>query len=425
MTIVMIILGTLGSVFAVVLTVLSVINYRKPRKVSLGTSFLAGLFAIGGLLALLLLGGLWLEPLLGVPLLLVGLLLGFLRGQAVKLTWADKIVVGRNSALFIILWGFSLGLSQLLGLLGSPLLASLGLVPVLFSTGLQLGFNANLFLRRLVMRRGKPGDSLKAVIGIGGSLALLLLAGISLVISLPELIDQFPSGLTASAAEGTQQDFSRSSGSSSGQSSPEASPPAAFPNTDQFPTSGSLVLDCSGQEQRIRESSLLGYNFGGSTYSFEEAFLDYQLDFSMAVDLDQGSFKLEQGLLEVWRWQDFDPELDPSEWEVILYSREDLAGQGSLLDNGWITGKFSSTRSMWGPEEEERDLETDSNSFYGFIDEGSREVTVCLLAVGVNRKEGNQSADLAQIQSAGKQSLVGSWWSPRSCYTCQITGSQP
>jgi len=150
----MIILGTLGSVFAAVLTVLSVINYRKPRKISLGTTFLSGLLALGGLLAMLLLGGLWLEPLLGLPLLLIGLLLGFLRGQAVKLSWADKAVIGKNSALFIILWGFSLGLSQLLGLLGSPLLASLGLVPVLISTGLQLGLYGNLFLRRLVMRRG-------------------------------------------------------------------------------------------------------------------------------------------------------------------------------------------------------------------------------------------------------------------------------
>lgn len=420
----MIILGTLGSVFAAVLTALSVRNAKKPRVVSLPSTFLAGAFALGGLLALLLLGEMWLEPLLGIPLLLVGLLLGFLRGQAVKLDWAGKAVLGRNSTLFILLWGLSLGLSQLLGLLGSPLLASLGLVPVLFSTGLQLGFNANLFLRRLAMRRKAPEKNLHTVIGLAGSLALLLLVAISLVISLPELIAQFPPGLTARAAGNAGQAPSQSLGDDEADAQPDDPQPTASLAEDGLPASGSLILDCAAQEQRIRDYSLRAYNFG-SSYTFEQAFLDYQLSFSMGVDLDRGSFTMDQDLLEVWRWQDFDPEQDPPEWEVILNSQKEITAAGSLLESGWITGSFSSTRSTWGPEDEERTSEADSNDFFGYLDEAREEVTVCLLAAGANRQEGNQTADLAQLQAAGMEALIGSWWNPAHCYTCQVAATQP
>ena len=263
------------------------------------------------------------------------------------------------------------------------------------------------------------------MIGIAGSLALLLLVGITLAISLPELIDQFPSSLLVNAAEGGWQAAPLPQDDLTTVDPTVATQALSSNSSGELPSSGYLVLDCTEQEQRIRESSLLGYNFGSSTYTFEQAFLDYQLDFSMDVDLDQGSIQMEQGLLEVWRWQDYNPEQDPPEWEVILNTREGLAAQGSFVENGWISGKFNSIRTMWGPEEEEGDPEIDSNDFYGFIDEGSREVTICLLAVGVNRDEGNQSADLTQLQAAGKGSLIDNWWSPRQCYTCQITGSQP
>jgi len=186
------IIGVLGGAFAVLMTIIAAIGYRKPKKVSLVSSLLSGMIALLSLGALVFLGGIRIEPIIGLPLLVLGLLLGFLRGQAVKLRWEDEVVISRNSILFLIVWGFSLALSQFLGLLGSSLLASLGLIPAVFSTGLQLGYYGNIFLRRLFMRPGRESKIMNAMIGIGGTTALVLLVALSLILSVPDLIRRFP-----------------------------------------------------------------------------------------------------------------------------------------------------------------------------------------------------------------------------------------
>jgi hypothetical protein len=61
---------------------------------------------------------------------------------------------------FLLGWGGSLVLAQVLNMFGSALLASIGLMPLFLSTGTQLGINGNLFLRRLLMR---PPASVPAV----------------------------------------------------------------------------------------------------------------------------------------------------------------------------------------------------------------------------------------------------------------------
>lgn len=145
------ILGGLSSVFVIVLTIVSAFSLRKPRKISALSAFISGLIALLAMLVMVLIGGLRLNLLLAVPVLLFGMLLGFVRGQLVKFSLTNQQVIGRNSILFIILWGFSLGVSLLLGLLDLPIMASLGLLPVVFSTGLQMGFYVNHFLRRIVI----------------------------------------------------------------------------------------------------------------------------------------------------------------------------------------------------------------------------------------------------------------------------------
>jgi len=82
-----------------------------------------------------------------------------MRGLATRLTYKDGQVVGRNSQLFLLDWGGSLVLAQLLNLFGSAFLASVGLVPVCLSTGTQVGMNGNVFLRRLMMRPPPPVPS--------------------------------------------------------------------------------------------------------------------------------------------------------------------------------------------------------------------------------------------------------------------------
>lgn len=145
-------IGLLGGICAFVLTIIAAFNLRKPRKITVLTTLLSVLISLLALLAMILLGGLRVRGLVGVPFFLLGLLLGFLRGLTVRLSWHGRQVIAENSVLFVILWGFSLVLSLLMGMLEVPVLASLGLVPAIFSTGLQAGYYFNLFLRRITLR---------------------------------------------------------------------------------------------------------------------------------------------------------------------------------------------------------------------------------------------------------------------------------
>ena len=61
--------------------------------------------------------------------------------------------MGRNPQLFLLGWGESLVLLQLLNMLCSALLSAVGLTPVLLSTGTQVRMNGSIFLRRMMMRR--------------------------------------------------------------------------------------------------------------------------------------------------------------------------------------------------------------------------------------------------------------------------------
>jgi hypothetical protein len=58
--------------------------------------------------------------------------------------------------LFLLGWGASLVFSQVINLLGSGPLASVGLAGVYFSTGTQVGMHGLLFLRRLVFKPPRP-----------------------------------------------------------------------------------------------------------------------------------------------------------------------------------------------------------------------------------------------------------------------------
>ena len=151
MTVLFELVGGLSSLIVVVMTIVAAFSLRKPRKISALTMLISGIVAFLALLVMVLIGGLSVNPVLALPAMVLGTLFGLIRGQLVKFNLVNQQVIGRNSILFIILWGFSLGLSLLLGLLGFPLMASLGLLPVVFSTGLQIGYYLNLFLRRIVI----------------------------------------------------------------------------------------------------------------------------------------------------------------------------------------------------------------------------------------------------------------------------------
>jgi hypothetical protein len=150
-------LGGLSSFFIFVMTIIAAVSLRKPRKISALSMLISAVIAFLVLLVMLLIAGFTINPLLVVPALLFGVLLGLVRGQLVKLSLVGQQVIGRNSILLVILWGFSQAISLLLGLFDLPIISSLGLLPVVLSTGLQIGYYLNLFLRRVVIHLTDPG----------------------------------------------------------------------------------------------------------------------------------------------------------------------------------------------------------------------------------------------------------------------------
>jgi hypothetical protein len=154
-------IGFLGAVFTAAMTVLMLFTFRKERPISTFSPFLSAVLSLVMLPVFILLSGARLNLLLAIPILALGLVVGFLRGLTTRLTYKDGQVVGRNSRLFLLGWGGSLVLAQLLNLFGSALLASVGLVPMFLSTGTQVGMNGNVFLRRLMMRSPPPVPSVE------------------------------------------------------------------------------------------------------------------------------------------------------------------------------------------------------------------------------------------------------------------------
>lgn len=152
-------IGFLGAVFTVAMTVLMLFTFRKERRISTFSPLWSAVLSLVMLPVFILLSGARLNLLLAIPILTLGLLAGFLRGLTTRLTYKDGQVVGRNSRLFLLGWGGSLVLAQLLNLFGSALLASVGLVPLFLSTGTQVGMNGNVFLRRLMMQPPPPVSS--------------------------------------------------------------------------------------------------------------------------------------------------------------------------------------------------------------------------------------------------------------------------
>jgi hypothetical protein len=150
------IISILGMLFTLAMTVLTLLRSRQEKR----TSVLGPLFSILISLAILpvfiLLSGARLNLLIAIPILVVGLLVGFLRGLTIRLYYKNGQVVGKNSLLFLLGWGGSLALAQIFNILGSALLASIGLIPVFLSTGTHVGMDANVLLRRLMIKPSPP-----------------------------------------------------------------------------------------------------------------------------------------------------------------------------------------------------------------------------------------------------------------------------
>jgi hypothetical protein len=98
------------------------------------------------------LSGARLNLLVALPVVVLGLAVGFLWGLTIRLYYKGGAVMGKHSLLSLTTWFGSWILGQLLALFGSAFLASLGLLPLFFCTGTQVGTNTNLLFRRLLIK---------------------------------------------------------------------------------------------------------------------------------------------------------------------------------------------------------------------------------------------------------------------------------
>jgi hypothetical protein len=155
-------INVIGLLLTVALTIYLVLTFRKPRQVSLWGKILSVVISLAMLLFFILISGAKLNLLVGLPILIVGGVLGFIRGLAMKFSYQENQVIARGSWLFLLVWGGSWIIAQLINFFGSRLLSAVGLIPVFFSTGTQLGLDGILLLRRIVVYF-RPPPGMKAV----------------------------------------------------------------------------------------------------------------------------------------------------------------------------------------------------------------------------------------------------------------------
>ena len=141
-----------GIAVTVVMTLVMLFTFCKDRPIKPRTLLLSALLSLVMLPVLMLFSRTRLNPVVALPALVMGLLVGGIRGRTTKLVYRDGVVMGRNSMFFLLGWAGSLLLAQAVNLLGSALLSSLGIIPLFLSTGTQVGMSGDLLLRRLRLK---------------------------------------------------------------------------------------------------------------------------------------------------------------------------------------------------------------------------------------------------------------------------------
>ncbi len=141
----------LSSVLTGGATIAMLVAFRRDRRIGVGSLSLSIAISVVALLAYVLISGARTSWIAAVAALALGLAIGSVRGLTTRLSWRDGQVVGRNSWLFLLAWGCSYAIAHLLNLFHLPLLSSSGLILLCLSTGTQVGVNANILIRRLLL----------------------------------------------------------------------------------------------------------------------------------------------------------------------------------------------------------------------------------------------------------------------------------
>lgn len=141
------------SIVNTILMVLMLVSYRKPKQFKISDQLLSILLTLVTLPVFILISGASLNVFIGVGLMILGGVYGVIRGLTVKLYYADGALIGRNSMLSLAAYCGSLVLSNIMNTFDSTILASLGLAPLYFSTGIQIALNATMIMRKLLYRQ--------------------------------------------------------------------------------------------------------------------------------------------------------------------------------------------------------------------------------------------------------------------------------
>jgi len=136
----------------VVLTVVMLVTFRKERRIrALSTLISLGLSALM-LPVFVLISRARLNPLVAWPALGLGFLGGVLWALATRIYHKGRLAMAQHSVWYLVGWGASWALSQLLVMFGSRLLASASLLAAFLSTGVQVGVNVNLLVRLATLK---------------------------------------------------------------------------------------------------------------------------------------------------------------------------------------------------------------------------------------------------------------------------------
>jgi hypothetical protein len=145
-------LNLVCSGFTLLMVVVMLFTFRKPRPIGRLTPLLSMLLSLLLLALFWLLSVAYLNGWVAIVVFGLGLMLGLVIGLTTRMFPQGGRVLGKYSWLFLAGWGGSVVLAQMLTWSGWALAASLGIIPLLFSTGSIVGREATLFIRRWGMQ---------------------------------------------------------------------------------------------------------------------------------------------------------------------------------------------------------------------------------------------------------------------------------
>ena len=150
------IVNGLGIVVTLVLTVITVVAMRKPRRATVPAALVSALLSLATWGVFVALSGARLSSAIGIAALVAGACVGLIRGLTTRLTYHDGHVWTETRGCTAVLWGGSLLTAQVLVTLGSVLWAAVGLIPLYVSTSSEVVYQGVLLVKRLFYKPPLP-----------------------------------------------------------------------------------------------------------------------------------------------------------------------------------------------------------------------------------------------------------------------------